>query len=161
MGLSEEYKAKVGTIHLVGDGVEKGEFIEMSKHSKLDIRFHGFLEREEVFKVYKQSHFFIMPTNASEGFPKVIAEAYNFGCIPIVSGISAIGHYIEHDKNGLIVNPITVEGFKIQLKKALMMDGDRYKKMLTKRNIFVEDFSYNHYNHRIMNEIIKNIKNVN
>lgn len=155
MELPKKLQENVGTVHLVGDGSEKEEFIKMTKNAPMAFVFHGFLAREKVFEIYKQSHFFIMPTTASEGFPKVIAEAYNFGCVPMVSDVSAIGHYINDNENGLIIKPVTTEGVMLQLKKALTMEGDSYQNMLDKRFTFVEDFSYDHYNHRILNEILR------
>jgi glycosyltransferase involved in cell wall biosynthesis len=37
----------------------------------------------------------------NEGFPKVIAEAANYGCVPIVSNVSSIPHYIN-ESNGFL-----------------------------------------------------------
>ncbi|MCC1484884.1 glycosyltransferase [Winogradskyella immobilis] len=160
IGLSSEVQKRIGTIHLVGDGAEKEAFINMAKETKVDIQFHGFLSRHKVFEIYKKSHFFLMPTTASEGFPKVIAEAYNFGCIPIVSDVSAISQYVKHKFNGFIVTPVTSEGVTRQLNEILELASVDYQLLLKERTTFVEPFSYEHYNNRIMN-IILNLKSVN
>ena len=57
----------------------------------------------------------------SEGFPKVIAEAMNFGCIPIVSDISCIRQYIINGKNGFLINqtPTDSRFFKSVYKRNL------------------------------------------
>ena len=73
--LNVEDKARVDTVHLVGDGVAMDSFQSQAVDCGVSIVFHGFLSREAVFDVYRQSDVFIMPTTASEGFPKVIAEA--------------------------------------------------------------------------------------
>ena len=103
--LTEEEKQKISHIDLVGDGPEIDYFKEKALKSGVKIYFHGFLPRNEVFDLYKSTHFFLLPSD-SEGFPKVIAEAMNFGCIPIVSDVSSIGQYINVT-NGYIILPIT------------------------------------------------------
>ena len=65
-------KQKVATVHLVGNGDDFDYFKTLSHSSGVAFEFHGFLAQEEVFTIYKEAHVFLMPTTASEGFPKVI-----------------------------------------------------------------------------------------
>lgn len=104
--------SKIGVIHLVGDGVERSKFELIAKDIPLDIRFHGFVERNKVAEIMKDCHVFLLPSTASEGFPKVIAEAANYGCIPIVSDVSSIGQYIKHLDNGFLVSHKDEEGLE-------------------------------------------------
>jgi glycosyltransferase involved in cell wall biosynthesis len=67
---------------------------------QLPIVLHGALPRNAVFDIYRRSHFLLLPSR-SEGFPKVVAEAANFGCIPIVSDVSSISQYVN-DNNGYL-----------------------------------------------------------
>ena len=71
-----------------------------------------------------------MPTTASEGFPKVIAEAINFGCIPVVSNISAIGHYVKDNVNGMYIQPISSLALKKKLEVLLRIDQSKYKALI-------------------------------
>jgi glycosyltransferase involved in cell wall biosynthesis len=89
-------------MHFVGDGKNKLSYYEQAKQFNDKIEFHGFIDRKGVHKLYKDSHFFLFPSYASEGFPKVIAEASAFGCIPITSDVASIGHYIKNGINGFI-----------------------------------------------------------
>lgn len=86
-------------VHFVGDGPERQQFEAMARSLPIPVHVHGFLPREQVFALYEQCHFFILPSD-SEGFPKVVAEAANFGCIPLVSDVSSIPHYVQHELNG-------------------------------------------------------------
>ena len=63
--------------------------------------FHGFLSKDAVHAVLAESHFFLLPSTASEGFPKVIAEAACYGAIPLVSDVGSISHYVN-DENGYV-----------------------------------------------------------
>ena len=62
--------------------------------------FHGFLGRDQIFDLYAKSHLFLLPSD-SEGFPKVVAEAAAFGCVPVVSDVSSIGQYVN-SSNGYL-----------------------------------------------------------
>ncbi|MFD2542046.1 glycosyltransferase [Lacinutrix gracilariae] len=152
--LSLKHKQKVDKIHLVGNGSDYNYFRELAKNSGLNIVFHGFLSRKEVFNVYKESHFFLMPTTASEGFPKVIAEAMNFGCIPIVSNISSIGQYIIDHENGFLIKEVTIENIEKHIKTVLDFTTEDYLKLVIKREQVVSKFTFQHYNNRILNDII-------
>ena len=152
--LTETQKKKVNKVHLVGDGSAMEYFKQLGDTSDINFVFHGFQSRENVFKVYKESHVFLMPTTASEGFPKVIAEAMNFGCIPVVSNISSIGQYIKHNDNGFLIEDVTVENVVNQILKVLNFTSTDYHKFVAKRKQVVDKFTFEHYNQRIINDII-------
>jgi glycosyltransferase involved in cell wall biosynthesis len=83
----------IGTFHFVGDGPKMEMYKEEMQNEGVNAVFHGFSSRAETFAIYAQSHLFLLPSD-SEGFPKVVAEAAAFGCVPIVSDVSSIGQYI-------------------------------------------------------------------
>nr|WP_269468228.1 glycosyltransferase [Gaetbulibacter sp. NE] len=151
--LSADEKAKIGTLHLVGDGPERSQFEAISKEIGVTVVFHGFLPRTKVFTIYKQCHGFIMPTTASEGFPKVIAEAMNFGCIPLVSNISAIGHYI-HAKNGFLISPVETDVVVDCITQFINLDEANYTSLLDASKDTVHLFTFEHYANRLMNDVI-------
>ncbi len=95
---------QIEALHLVGDGPERARFEAQAEKLSIPVHFHGFLPRERVFEIYRQCHFFVLPSAASEGFPKVIAEAANFGCVPIVSNVSSIPHYVKDGVSGCVWN---------------------------------------------------------
>ena len=152
--LTDAQKRRVDKVHLVGDGHDLEYFKSLSVASGIDFEFHGFLSREEVFEVYKKAHVFLMPTTASEGFPKVIAEAMNFGCIPVVSNVSSIGQYIKDGENGFIITEITAEGVKHQIQNILKLSHEEYIKFTEARNVIVNKFTFTYYNNRIKNDIL-------
>ena len=152
--LTPNQKSRIGVVHLVGDGYEKSYFETLAKNSDINFKFHGYLGRKAVFNIYKKSHFFLMPTTASEGFPKVIAEASNFGCVPLVSPVSAIAQYVKHQKNGFVVAPITAEGLKIQLADIIHLDTATYQNLIKSGQEFVQKFTFKHYRDRILTEIL-------
>jgi glycosyltransferase involved in cell wall biosynthesis len=72
--------------------------------------YYGSKNRLEIHNLLRESHFLLLPSTASEGFPKVIAEAACYGVIPIVSNVGSISHYIN-DKNGFLWNVNDKETF--------------------------------------------------
>lgn len=149
---SLNFLEKVAAIHFIGDGQKMEHYKKQAEALNLPTHFHGFLERDKVFEIYKQSHFFLLPSTASEGFPKVIAEAMNFGCLPLVSNVSSIGQYVN-DGNGFIVNPCTSEELLVLLNAIMDIKEGLFKKMAVTAHKTVFQFTFENYRKRIKNEI--------
>lgn len=143
----------VKKIHFIGNGEKMMSYKKQCEALRLPAVFHGFLERDKVFDIYKKSHFFLLPSTASEGFPKVIAEAMNFGCVPIVSRVSSIGQYVN-DKNGFVVDPCTSEKLSAVLGRAMEYEQDILKGKADTAHQAVFQFTFEHYGLRIQKEII-------
>ncbi len=151
--LSKVEKLRIANVHLVGDGKDKLHFKSMAAQYNVPIIFHGTLGRHDVFEIYRQSHVFLLPSK-SEGFPKVIAEAMAFGCIPIVSDVSSIGQYIQHEKLGYLLTPITANEILKQLQKVLKLTDKEYYEILKIQKLILKRFTYSYYNDRIKSEIL-------
>ncbi len=78
---------RLGTFYFIGGGDQMQSYQEWGATLKATIKFEGFLPKEQINEIYKYCHFIVLPSN-NEGFPKVIGEAMNYGCIPIVSNVS-------------------------------------------------------------------------
>ena len=91
-------------LEIYGSGVLKNELQEYIATKNLDpfVRLMGNRKLEELKEVYKASHFLILPSK-SEGWPKAVAEAMFFGCIPIATAISCIPFMLDHGKRGVII----------------------------------------------------------
>ena len=89
---------------IAGDGMLRAEVERRAKEMQhVNIVVTGALNREELNRCYEQAHILILPS-ASEGFPKVVAEAAAYGCIPVVTALSAIPQYIKTGVNGYLLN---------------------------------------------------------
>lgn len=147
---------RIGTIHFVGDGPKRKSYEHFvnNKHIK-NIVFHGYLPRTEINELLSKSHVFLLPSSASEGFPKVIAEAANYGLIPVVSDVSSISQYIIDGKTGFIVR--NADEVILQGKILALLDADtiKIKTIAEKAYLMAEDFTYDHYQERILNDILK------
>ncbi len=151
-------KHRIGTIHFVGDGKEMPYFKKIASETDVNIVFHGGLPRDKVFEIYKQSHAFLLPSTASEGFPKVIAEALCYGCVPIVSDISSITQYIKHNKNGLILKPVNTEILGTQMDVFLHKSASEIKELVLNNKDLLQRFTYEFYVARIKNDVMSSFK---
>ena len=92
----------ISDVFIIGDGSLRDQLAEQAQElTKISVRFYGYLQRNKLLKILSASHFIVLPT-MSEGFPKVVAEGWSLGCIPMVTNVSSIGQYVINNKNGFI-----------------------------------------------------------
>jgi glycosyltransferase involved in cell wall biosynthesis len=141
----------IKVVHFVGDGDQRFQYEHVA--SKLPIRciFHGFLSRDQLFKIFEEADFFLLPSTASEGFPKVVAEAANFGCVPVVSNISSIPQYVD-DNCGFVWD--TRNDFTNYLSQVLNSTPEALKVRAGKAHTMATHFTYTRYIDRINQEVL-------
>jgi glycosyltransferase involved in cell wall biosynthesis len=100
-------------LDLVGDGPQRGEFERLADTLGVNqlVTFHGWLPRTVLAPLYSAAHLMILPSSASEGWPKVLSEAMAYGVVPVCSNISSIPQYLEKFGVGRMFEPDDVEGF--------------------------------------------------
>lgn len=143
---------QIGVFHFVGDGPKMEDYHAQLNQSSVRVAFHGFLSRSDTFAIYAQSHLFFLPSN-SEGFPKVVAEAAAFGCVPIVSNVSSIGQYIN-EENGFLWN-VTGKEFKTFVKDCDLA-GDELERKAKNITTLAESFTFEHFFERLF-QLIKTL----
>lgn len=147
---------RIGTFHFVGDGPKRKHYEQFVQDNKMNnVIFYGYLSRNEINTVLSKSHVFLLPSSASEGFPKVIAEAANYGLIPVVSDVSSIAQYIIDYETGFVVKNADEGTLKEKLLYLLDMSNDKFQSIATNAYNMAHDFTYEHYNERITNDILK------
>jgi glycosyltransferase involved in cell wall biosynthesis len=116
----------VKTLVFIGDGLKR-EWYEQFSREIIFVEFTGGLTNEEVHSYLDKSDFLLLPSLASEGFPKVIAEAACYGVVPIVSDVGSIAHYINGDNGFVCKIEHLKESFESQLKNALKSEANSLK----------------------------------
>lgn len=147
----EKYK-DIFNITMVGDGKDMKVIREFISTHQLPVRLTGFLSRKEINQLYSKAHFFVLPSYASEGFPKVISEAAGYGCIPIVTSVSVIGEYFRSGDNGFVLQdsrPESIENILGQLP-----NKNRLKTMSNNALRMAALFTFERYNDRISTEFL-------
>lgn len=92
-------------LNIYGSGVLKNELQEYIDFNNLDpfVKLMGIRKQEELKDVYKSSHFLILASQ-SEGWPKAIAEAMFYGCIPIATPVSCVPWMLDYGKRGIVIS---------------------------------------------------------
>jgi glycosyltransferase involved in cell wall biosynthesis len=91
---------------VVGDGSQYPLLKEIAAASNVRglVRFTGPLPFEKVQEEYANSHFLVMPST-NEGWPKVIAEAWAHGCLPIAAPARLVPWILRRPGSGVIFDP--------------------------------------------------------
>jgi len=136
---------------MVGDSSEREKYELIAKKINLKITFKGPLKRDELENIYEVSHLIMLPSQ-SEGFPKVIAEASAYGCVPIVSDVSSINQYY-HDMNGFLLKKINEDELAQKIDSALE-DRINLKKMSSNCVKVAELFTFENYMKNLKEKIL-------
>jgi glycosyltransferase involved in cell wall biosynthesis len=62
------------------------------------------LPQAELWGLFKKSSLFISPSS-HDGTPNTLLEAMACGCVPILGNIESMREWVDHMKNGLLVDP--------------------------------------------------------
>ncbi len=135
-------KSSIEDMTFAGGGSLLKSHIADSEGSGVKMNFPGFMDRYKLSEVYERSHIIILPSK-SEGFPKVIAEAAAYGCVPIVSDVSSISQYFG-DKESFLLKDISVKGLQDTLHKAIE-NRVRLKEMSHSCMKAARQFTFSHY----------------
>ena len=98
-------KGKNVTLDLFGDGAMKSEIETYIRNNDLEsiIQLKGNQSKDAILTAYQNSHFLILPSK-SEGWPKVVAEAMVWGCVPIASPVSCISYMMGNGSRGILLH---------------------------------------------------------
>lgn len=95
-------------IHLdiYGEGQQRSiieDYIYKNNISK-HVTLHGNKDKSTLKKAYQKAHFLVF-ISKSEGWPKAIAEAMFWKCLPISTKVSCVPEMLNHGERGSIVDP--------------------------------------------------------
>ena len=143
---------RIKTLYIVGNGILKGEIERRIAYiTNMEVVLLGHMNRIQLDEYYKKSHVIILPTIASEGFPKVIAEGAAYGCIPVVTGISALPQYIKDEQNGFIIKSQSPEDISDALYR--LVNSAKIEEISNNAIEMAKRFTYEYYTDRIKNDI--------
>jgi glycosyltransferase involved in cell wall biosynthesis len=138
-------------IVLVGGG-EKLEYYKKQTENCQNIEFAGPVEKNEVNSYLSSSRALILASK-TEGFPKVISEAMNFSCIPIVSDVSSISQIVKHKKTGFLLGERSVDEIKKAVQWVESLNHEDLDNLLKNNYTQAEVFTYSSYEQKVIDEI--------
>ena len=90
------------SLEFYGDGEQRAELEQLTRTSNCTFTLKGNRDAAEVREAYGQSHFLILPSS-SEGWPKVVAEAMFWGCIPLSTPVSCVPDMLGQGSRGILL----------------------------------------------------------
>ncbi|HWZ85064.1 MAG TPA: glycosyltransferase [Thermoanaerobaculia bacterium] len=100
-------------LEVIGDGPDRGRFEAQAAASGVadEVHFRGWLPRQAVAAFYAASHFLLLPSSSSEGWPKVLSEGMAYGVVPVTSDVSSIPQLIASFRAGRALDAKSVAAF--------------------------------------------------
>ncbi|SEP54946.1 glycosyltransferase family 4 protein [Flavobacterium urocaniciphilum] len=127
--LIEELNKMNINVHLsvYGEGILRSEIEEYisTKNLKNQVTIFGNQTKDIIKEAYQNNHFLILPSK-SEGWPKVVAEAMFFGCVPLTTNVSCVNYMIGNGSRGRILS-LNLNDDVAQIQKLLLKESDYYK----------------------------------
>lgn len=139
-------------LHFAGDGPESGFFQEQANELGLmeHIAFHGWLSKNELVQLYARAHFLLLPSTASEGWPKVLSEGMSFGVVPLSSNISSIPQILNVFGTGKAFPPEDTDAF-VQAIIGYWREPDKWLEASLASMKQSEQFTYDNYLDKVRN----------
>jgi glycosyltransferase involved in cell wall biosynthesis len=146
-------KKNIAKFHIAGEGPLLLALTMRLEALQIPFFSHGFITQEAIFKLLAGSHFLILPSR-SEGFPKVVAEAINYGCLPIISAVGSVPCYIQNGVNGFLMKNLTHESLANTILKATETNVHKLQNMMQNGRVLASKFTFNAYIKRLKQEVI-------
>ena len=104
--LIETYPDRHFRLDFLGEGAEREKLQTFIDENNLqsNVFLHGSVHPETVVEYLQQAHFLLF-ISKSEGWPKAVAEAMCWGCVPVTTDVSCVGMMLDYGKRGKLVNP--------------------------------------------------------
>jgi len=146
-------KQRIYKFIFLGDGPLKNQLIAAFKQAEINAEFCGFVNQETVHLNLQKAHFLLLPSK-SEGFPKVIAEAWNYACIPISTAVGSIPHYVKNEFNGFILDNISSSSILNTISAALKLDNNELNQISNKGKKESFKFTFDYYLSHLKEEVL-------
>jgi glycosyltransferase involved in cell wall biosynthesis len=100
------------TFDVIGDGPERAAFeLKAGRDLSGRVTFHGWQPRSALGPFLSRAHLMLLPSDSSEGWPKVLSEGMAYGVVPVASDVSSIPQYLRECGVGVTFNPHDIESF--------------------------------------------------
>jgi glycosyltransferase involved in cell wall biosynthesis len=116
----------IHSLTIIGSGEGDTLAIELSRRLTIPVYILGDVPQFVVHNILENAHFLVLPSY-SEGFPKVAAEAMNYGCIPILSKVGSIPYYLEDGLNSFLLEKIDVNSLLEVLQRVYATDQNKLR----------------------------------
>lgn len=141
-------------LDILGEGKKRDKISEYCFANNLGscVTLHGNKEIEFVKELYKTSHFLILPSK-SEGWPKVVAEAMFWGCVPLSTAISCVPFMLDKGKRGCVLSLKLKDD--VQQITALLNDEKKYHEISKNASEWSRQYTTDYFEKEIVKLLTK------
>ena len=134
------------TLTLIGDGPSRAAFEEMAASLGISERvsFLGWKPPSVINEHYAAAHISLLPTAASEGWPKVLSEAMAYGVVPLAGAVSSIPQYLSELGTGAALPPYDIGAYADAIA-AYAADPARWESESRAAAEATQRFTFRHY----------------
>lgn len=136
------------SLDIYGEGKEKVNLEKYIQNNNLSeiVFLKGNQKKEIIEKAFKQSHFLILASK-SEGWPKVVAEAMFWGCLPLTTNVSCVNYMIGNGERGKLLTLDLNNDLKILA--SILQDENNYIEMCTRARDWSQQFTLDFFESEI------------
>jgi glycosyltransferase involved in cell wall biosynthesis len=141
-------KGHQAQLNIYGEGPERGTLEQYITGNDLGaaVILHGNCDRETIKKAYQSAHFLLF-ISQSEGWPKAVAEAMFWGCLPITGKVSCIPYMLANGERGALVNANADE--IVTVVENYLQHPDKYDQQATKAMDWSRQFTMEKFEEEI------------
>lgn len=145
--LSKKYNVM---LDMYGDGAEFEKTKKYILENQLEstVILHGNQSKETVKKAYQDAHFLIF-ISKSEGWPKVVAEAMFWKCLPISSNVSCVDYMLGGGKRGSVLDLLSDENTIENVIVDYLEHEDVYQHKVFEAQKWSQKFTLNSFENEI------------
>jgi glycosyltransferase involved in cell wall biosynthesis len=136
----------------IGEGPLKEPLQNLTNELKISAKFPGFLSQSEVHRYLANVDILILPSK-SEGFPKIVAEAWNYQVIPLVSPVGSLPHYLENGINGIMMEEVSLESLSCTFEVLLKLTPIELQKIAQNGQELAHKFTFEYYYKHLQKEV--------
>lgn len=136
------------SLNLYGEGPERQVIINYITTNQLlaSVHLHGNQTGEVVEKAYQDSHFLILASR-SEGWPKAVAEAMFWGCVPLATKVSCVPEMLENGERGVLLTKQLERD--VEVFQALLKTPTKLQEMSQKAQTWSQQYTLEFFEQRI------------
>lgn len=143
------------SLNIVGDGDDRKRLEQIAVKYKLERVFFRGYQSPEIY--YRQAKMICLTSN-HEGYPMVLIEGMQYGCVPIVfDSFGGASDLISNDKNGFLVKAFDISAYATTIsnfiKNVNMQESMSMNAVSSSRKYDIEDISF------LWQDLLTKIKN--
>jgi glycosyltransferase involved in cell wall biosynthesis len=127
-------------LRFFGDGSQRRDLEDFIQANNLQdtAQLCGNQPAEVVAQAFRESHFAILPSK-SEGWPKAVAEAMFWECLPMATPVSCVPYMLDSGRRGIILS-LNAQKDSESIRQ-LMANPEMYRKKVTDAALWSRQFT--------------------